>query len=72
LLDQAGRFLVGLLGEVGDDDANARVRDASAAARPMPLAAPVTNATLPAKLPSLFIATTSCSLASSLAGAAAR
>ena len=31
---------------------------ASAAARPMPLAAPVTKATLPAKLPSSFIATT--------------
>jgi hypothetical protein len=52
LLDQAGGSLVGLLGEVGDDHAGARARERSAAAWPMPLAAPVTNATLPAKLPS--------------------
>jgi hypothetical protein len=51
LLDQAGRPLVGLLGKVGDDHAGA-CANVSAAAWPMPLAASVTYATLPAKLPS--------------------
>jgi hypothetical protein len=49
--DQAGRLPVALLGHVGGDHARPFGGESRAAARPMPLAAPVTNATFPANFP---------------------
>jgi hypothetical protein len=57
VLDQPGGLPIVLVGDVGDETAAPADANATAVGRPMPLAAPVTKATLVARLASSLVAT---------------